>query len=335
MSAMPQRDSIPYTQFEQLREAREILRTEADALQAVSHRLDVTFCDAVNLIRNCRGRVVVCGMGKAGLIGQKITATLSSTGTRAQYLHPADAVHGDLGAVHPDDVLLILSNSGETEEIVRLIPMIRRCGNPIIALTGREQSTLSQGADVVICLGRLREVGFGLAPTTSTTAMLAVGDALAMVTSRSKGFTPQQFALYHPAGSLGQKVRTVREVMRTDQQLRIASEKLTVREVFSGKCKSGRRTGAVMLIDPSGVLTGLFTDSDLAKLLENRRDHQLDRPIHEVMTRDPFTIGLETLLVEAVELLSTHHLSELPVVDSSGSPAGLLDITDVIALTTN
>jgi arabinose-5-phosphate isomerase len=332
MSALPQRESVPFTQFEQLREAREILRHEADALQAVSHRLDTTFCEAVALLQKCRGRVLVFGMGKAGLIGRKIAATMCSTGTRAQFLHPADAVHGDLGAMHPDDVVLVLSNSGETDEIVRLLPMIRRFGNPIIALTGREQSTLSRGADVTICLGRLREVGFGLAPTTSTTAMLAVGDALSLVACRLNGFTPHEFALYHPAGSLGQKIRSVREVMRTDRQLRLASEAETVREVFSGIRKPGRRTGAVMLLNDDGALSGLFTDSDLAKLLENRRDTQLDRPICEVMTRDPFTIQPDALLAEAVELFSTHHLSELPVVNEARCPVGMLDITDVIAL---
>lgn len=331
MSALPQRESVPFSQFEQLREAREILRQEADALQAVSHRLDGAFCEAVEILQRCRGCVIVTGMGKAGLIGQKIAATLSSTGTRAHFLHPADAVHGDLGSIHSDDVLLVLSNSGETEEICRLLPLLRRCGNPVIALTGREQSTLSQQADVTIALGRIREVGFGLAPTTSTTVMLAVGDALAMVTSRLKGFTPQQFALFHPGGNLGQKLRAVRQVMRTDNLLRIAADTKTVREVFSGLAKTGRRTGAVMLIDAAGCLSGLFTDSDLAKLLENRRDNQIDRPISEVMTRKPFTIGPDALLMEAVEMMSSHHLSELPVLEE-GQPVGILDITDVIGL---
>lgn len=331
MSALPQRESIPFSQFEQLREAREILRLEADALQAVSHRLDGEFCAAVELLHACRGCVIVTGMGKAGLIGQKIAATLSSTGTRAHFLHPADAMHGDLGAIHQDDVILVLSNSGETEEISRLLPLIRRCGNPVIALTGREQSTLSQNADVTITLGRLREVGFGLAPTTSTTVMLAVGDALALVTSRLKGFTAQQFALFHPGGSLGQKLQTVRQVMRTGNLLRIASETTTVRDVFSGLAKGTRRTGAVMLVDHTGQLSGLFTDSDLARLLENRRDSQIDRPICEVMTRDPYTIGPQALLMEGVEIMSAHHLSELPVLEDQ-RPVGILDITDLIGL---
>lgn len=331
MSALPQRQSVPFSQFEQLREARDILRQEADALQAVSHRLDTSFCEAVELLQKCRGCVIVSGMGKAGLIGQKIAATLSSTGTRAHFLHPADAVHGDLGAIHPDDVLLILSNSGETEEICRLLPLLRRSGNPIVALTGREQSTLAQRADITISLGRTREVGLGLAPTTSTTVMLAMGDALALVTSRLKGFTPQQFALYHPGGNLGYKLQTVSEVMRTGDQLRIAADAATVREVFAGRAKSSRRTGAVMLVDPDGHLSGLFTDSDLAKLLEGRRDAQFDRPISEVMTRRPFTTGPQVLLMEAIEVMSQHHLSELPVLDEE-CPVGMLDITDLIGL---
>lgn len=332
MSALPQRQSVPFSQFEQLREAREILRQEADALQAVSHRLDASFCEAVELLQNCRGCIILTGMGKAGLIGQKIAATLSSTGTRAHFLHPADAIHGDLGCLHPDDVLLVLSHSGETEEICRLLPLVRRCGNQIIALTGKEQSTLAQQADVSITLGRMREVGFGLAPTTSTTVMLAVGDALALVTSRLKGFTPQQFALFHPGGNLGHKLQTVREVMRTGDQLRLASDAATVRDVFSGKPKAIRRTGAVMLVNSTGQLTGLFTDSDLARLLESRRDVQFDRPIGEVMTRKPFTIGPHALLMEAVDLMSQHHLSELPVLEDE-RPIGMLDITDVIGLT--
>lgn len=334
MSALPQRESIPFSQLEQLREAREILRHEADALQGASHRLDGAFCDAVELLQNCRGCIIVSGMGKAGLIGQKIAATLSSTGTRAHFLHPADAVHGDLGAIHPDDVLLILSNSGETEEISRLLPLLRRGGNPIIAMTSREQSTLAQQADVTIALGRAREVGLGLAPTTSTTVMLAIGDALALVTSRLKGFTSQQFALFHPGGSLGHKLRTVREVMRTGDQLRVARDSATVREVFSGRSSAARRTGAVILVNPAGQLTGLFTDSDLAKLLESRRDAQFDQPISEVMTRRPFTIDSRALLTEAVEIMSMHHLSELPVLEAE-CPIGMLDITDVIGLSGN
>lgn len=332
MSALPHRESISLSQFEPLREAREILRTEADALQAVSHRLDGSFCDAVRMIENCCGSVIVTGIGKAGLVGQKIAATLSSTGTRAHFLHPTDAVHGDLGMVHPDDVVLILSNSGETEEILRLLPLLRRAGNQMIAVTSREKSTLSQKVDISIILGRIKEIGLGLAPTTSTTVMLAVGDALALVVSRQKGFTAQQFAIYHPGGNLGFSLKKVSDVMRTGDQLRLAADVMTVRAVLSGNFKPGRRTGAVMLRDPQGHLSGLFTDSDLAKLLEGHRDIQLDRPIREVMTRNPYTAHPHQLLSESIEILSSNHLSELPVVDDNNFPVGLLDITDVLGL---
>lgn len=324
---------IPHSHVEQLRQAREVLRVEADALSEIAGRLDSRFCSAVELLFRCTGHVVVSGMGKAGLIGQKITATLSSTGARSIFLHPAEAVHGDLGCLHENDVLLALSHSGETEELCQLTPFVRRMGMPIVAITASETSTLGASADVVIELGRLREAGpHGLAPTTSTTAMLAIGDALALVVSRWKGFTPQQFAFFHPGGSLGHRFKRVDEVMRTAAELRIESEQATIRDVFRNLRKPGRRTGAVMLVDSQGRLSGLFTDSDLARLLEERREFQLDRPICEVMTTQPITIGPAAMLHEAVELLSQRKVSELPVVQEGGIPVGLIDITDVIGL---
>lgn len=324
---------VPYTPLEQLREARQILRDEAAAVDELSRRLDADFCTACQLLHDCAGSVIVTGMGKAGLIGQKIAATLSSTGTRAHVLHPAEAVHGDLGCLHKNDVLLALSHSGETEEISRLLPIVRRMRVPVIAITATHTSTLGRQADVVLRLGRVREVGpHGLAPSTSTTLMLALGDALALVVCRLRGFTPQQFALFHPAGSLGRQLQTVGEVMRPLPELRVAPHEQTVRQVFVGLSKPGRRTGAVMLTDSEGRLAGLFTDSDLARLLEQRREAQLDRPIAEVMTPRPLTIGPDALLREAVERLSQRKVSELPVVDADGRPVGLIDITDVIGL---
>jgi arabinose-5-phosphate isomerase len=272
-------------------------------------------------------------MGKAGLIGRKIAATLSSMGTPAQFLHPAEAVHGDVGCLRREDVLLALSNSGETDELCRLLPVVRRLAVPIVAITAADNSTLGSQADVVIRLGRLREAGpFGLAPTTSTTAMLAIGDALALGVSRLKGFTPQQFAVFHPGGSLGRQLATVGEVMRRGDQLRIARDDATIREVFVSLGHPGRRTGAVMLVDDAGRLSGLFTDSDLARLLEQHREFQLDHAIREVMTVRPVTIGPAAPLTEAVDVLSSRKISELPVVDEEHRPIGLIDITDVIAL---
>jgi arabinose-5-phosphate isomerase len=331
--AVPAERHIPWSHVEQLRHARDVLRSEAQAIEELSRRIDADFCAAVEILLRCRGRVVVTGMGKAGLIGRKVAATLSSTGTPAQFLHPAEAVHGDLGCLAAGDVLLALSNSGETEELCRLLPTVRRLDVRIVAITSLETSTLGSQADAVIRLGRLREAdAYGLAPTTSTTAMLALGDALALVVSRLKGFTPQQFAVFHPGGSLGRQLATVGEVMRQGDQLRLAPSDATIREVFVGLGKPGRRTGAVMLVDPDGRLCGLFTDSDLARLLELRREFELDRPIAEVMTARPLTIRPDAQLRDAVEVLSSRKISELPVVDDDDRPVGLIDITDVIGL---
>ena len=336
MSTLPESSEqsvIAFNEVAQLREGREIIRHEAQALLDLSRRLDTSFSAAVELLRHCAGAVVVTGMGKAGIVARKIVATLSSTGTRAFFLHPAEAVHGDLGCVRRDDVVLALSNSGETDEVCRLLPILRQIGAPLIAITSKESSRLGAAADITVALGHVREAGaYGLAPTASTTAMLALGDALALVVSEMKGFTRQQFALFHPAGSLGQALRSVREMMRKAADLRIASERATIREVFVTIRKPGRRTGAVMLVDEHERLSGLFTDSDLVRLLESRRENQFDRPICEVMVQHPLTIHPEAPLADAIHLLSTRRISELPVIDEEGKPIGLIDITDVIAL---
>jgi arabinose-5-phosphate isomerase len=331
--ASPLRALAPPTPFEQLQFAREILRVESAALEQVRTRLDGSFCRAVELLLGARGNVLVTGMGKAGLVGQKIAATLASTGTRAHFLHPAEAVHGDLGRIRSDDALLALSYSGETEEVVRLLPSLARLGVPLVALTSRERSTLARHAEAVISLGPLEEAcGLGLAPSTSTTAMLAVGDALALVISRQLGFGREDFAKVHPAGSLGRQLMRVAEIMRSGDALRIAPTDLSVREVFVAASRPGRRTGAIMLVDGEGVLKGLFTDSDLARLFETRPGESLDLPMADVMTCDPTTIGPDRLVGDAVRILEERRISELPVIDEAGRPIGLVDITDVISL---
>ncbi|MGE3809815.1 MAG: SIS domain-containing protein, partial [Gemmataceae bacterium] len=264
---------------------------------------------------------------------QKIAGTLNSTGTRAYVLDSTRAVHGDLGMVHPSDVALVLSLSGESEEIVRLLDPIKSLSLALIALTGRRESTLARHADVTIDLGPLEEVcPLGLAPSTSTTAMIAVGDALAFVLSRMRNFSHEDFARYHPAGSLGRKLVKVEAVMRHDRELRVAAATQTVREVFARVRLKGRRTGAVILLDDAGKLVGLFTDSDLARLFEQRQDAALDRPIREVMTASPLTVTVGTRVSDAVEIMRRCKISELPVVDAAGKPVGLLDITDMIGL---
>jgi arabinose-5-phosphate isomerase len=333
MSSVPLKQSIPFSQFDQLREAREIIRQEADALTGIAKNLDTRFCEAVELFEECRGRVIVTGIGKAGWIGQKLTATLNSTGTRAQFLHPAEAVHGDLGGIGPEDVVLVLSNSGETEEVARLLPLFQQFEVPVVALTRSPDSTLGKAADVVLELGRIQEAGeLGLAPSSTTTAMLAVGDALALVVSRSKGFTASDFGLFHPGGSLGKQLTPVRNVMRDGSELRIANREETIRCTLQRLRSTGRRTGALLAVEPDGTLAGIFTDSDLAKLLEQHRDEQLDQPLEQVMTRNPTTIRTDARLSDAVTLLTDRKISELPVVDEDGKLVGLIDITDVIGL---
>jgi arabinose-5-phosphate isomerase len=313
--------------------AREIVRAEGDALHLVANRLDQSFLDTVTLFYQCTGRIGVTGTGKSADVGQKIAGTLNSTGTRSYVLDATRAMHGDLGMVHPDDVILILSHSGESEEILRLLGPLRSLAKGLVAITGNGRSTLARQADVALVLGPLEEVcPLGLAPSTSTTAMIAVGDALAFVLSRMREFSREDFARYHPAGSLGRKLLKVEAVMRQGEELRLASAEDSVREVFARIRKRGRRTGAVMLTDADGRLSGLFTDSDLARLFEQRRNEALDRPIREVMTPKPITIPRGARVADAVEIMRLRKISELPVVDGEGRPVGLIDITDILSL---
>ncbi|HBO44503.1 MAG TPA: KpsF/GutQ family sugar-phosphate isomerase [Planctomycetaceae bacterium] len=325
--------SIGHRSFEILRLAREIIRLESRALADVAARLDRRFCDAVDCLYHCRGSVIVSGMGKAGLVGQKIMATLASTGTRAHCMHPAEAVHGDLGRVHRDDVVLLLSQSGETEEVTRLLPSLVELGVPIIAITARDDSTLGRAATVTIEMGALEEAGsLGLAPSTSTTVMLAVGDALALVTSQMRDFRREDFARFHPAGTLGLKLSKVQHVMRPLAACRMASDRQTVREVLTCVSKPGRRSGAVMLLDSAGRLSGIFTDSDLARLFEHHHEDQLDVAVREVMTPRPLTVAVGTLVADAVEIIARRKISELPVIDANGCPIGMIDITDIVGM---
>lgn len=317
--------------------ARQIVHAEAAALHAVADRLDGSFLQAVELLLPItgagRGRLAITGTGKSADIGQKLAGTLSSTGTRSYVLDATRAVHGDLGMLHPDDVALVLSHSGESEEIVRLLRPLRDLCRGIVGVTGSRTSTLARKADVALVYGPLEEVcPLGLAPSASTTAMLALGDALAFVLSRARDFSSEDFARFHPAGSLGKKLARVESAMRTGSELRLASADQTIREVFATARRSGRRTGAVMLVDAAGRLAGIFTDSDLARLIENRRDDALDRPVAEVMTRQPRTLAVGARVAEALELFERHKISELPVLDADGRPVGLLDITDLIGL---
>ena len=321
------------TEAEGLAFAREVLRIEAEALQRVRERLGGSIARAADLVYRCPGSVIVTGMGKAGLVGQKLAATLASTGTRAFPLHPAEAVHGDLGRIRADDVVLALSQSGETEEVLRILPALRRLGAILLAITERESSSLGQAAELCIALGPVEEAcPLGLAPSASTTVMMAVGDALALLVSKLRDFRAEDFALYHPAGSLGRKLARVEDVMRTGRQLRKAAPGQTVREVLVASAGPRRRTGAVLIEDEQNRLLGIFTDSDLARLFERRREADLDRPIGEVMTAHPVQVTVSAFLSEAVDAMKARKISELPVVDRGGRLVGLIDLTDLIGL---
>jgi arabinose-5-phosphate isomerase len=313
--------------------ARQVIRAEAAALEQVAQRLGDSFLRTIDLLYNCTGRVALTGTGKSADVARKIVGTLNSTGTRAYLLDATRAVHGDLGMIHPDDVVLALSHSGESEEIVRLLGPLHALAKALIGLTSNGNSTLARNADVALVIGPLEEIcPLGLAPSTSTTAMIAVGDALAFVLSRMHAFTRDDFARYHPAGNLGRRLLPVDAVMRRGAALRLADARETVREVFTRIRPGGRRTGAVMVTDDEGRLCGLFTDSDLARLFEQRRDQSIDKPIFEVMTRNPLTISQGKRITDAVEILCRHRISELPVINADRRPVGLLDITDVIGL---
>ena len=329
MSAVP----APVAGFDPVAFARRVLHAEADALHLVAGRLTESFGRVVDALDACRGRVAVVGVGKSADVGRKLVGTLNSTGTRSYLLDATRAVHGDLGMVHPDDVALLLSHSGESEELVRLLGPLRGLCGGLLAVTGNGGGSVARAADASVVYGPITEAcPLALAPSTSTTVMIAVGDALAFALSERRQFTPEQFARFHPAGSLGRKLATVEQHMRRGDELRLAPADATVRQVFATVRHHGRRTGAVMLLGADGTLAGLFTDSDLARLFETNADAAFDRPVREVMTRRPLTIRRTAKLSEAFDTLRSRKFSELPVLDEDGKPVGLLDITDLIGL---
>jgi arabinose-5-phosphate isomerase len=316
--------------FMDLAFAREVLESEARAIAALAARVDERFLDAVRLILKCKGRVVVTGMGKPGLIGQKISATLASTGTPSYALHPAEALHGDLGRVVKQDVVLVISNSGETDEIVRLLPLLKKIGAKVIGMTGKRESSLARHADVLLDIGPIEEAcPLGLAPTTSTTAMLALGDALALAVQKERQWTPEEYAFFHPGGSLGRRLLRVEEIMRKGAANPIIPQDRTVKEALFAITEA--RAGAISCVDKDGRLTGIFTDGDLRRHLATEPNVEAET-IANVMTRSPITIAPERLAAEAAQILRERRIDELPVVDGAGRPVGMIDIQDLLAV---
>lgn len=327
-------DRSPITPLERLRSIRHTVQAEAEAMLACAAQLSMSAVEAAEITAATGGCIVITGVGKAGLVGQKLVATLASTGSPAHFLHPCEAVHGDLGRVRSDDVVWALSNSGRSEEVVRIAPILKEQAASLIAITGSSDNPLAVSADVAVSLGSHNEAcPNGLAPTSSTAVMMAVGDAIAMLASQIRGFTSQDFARFHPGGALGRKLTTVSQVMRPLDQCRVATTDTSIRDSMVTASKAGRRTGAIMLVDSNGQLAGLFTDSDLARILEKRDEQSLDEPISTRMTSQPITVDAHCTIQEALAILSHHRISELPVIDGSLRPTGLIDITDLVAMT--
>jgi arabinose-5-phosphate isomerase len=314
-----------------LERAREVIRLEARTIAGLESWIGESFSRAVGLLVACPGKVVVTGMGKAGLIGQKISATLASTGTDSLFLHPAEALHGDLGRLRRGDVLLALSNSGETQEMKLVVPLARRIGAQVIALTGQPTSTLARLADCVLDIGRVDEAcPLGLAPTASTSAMLALGDALAMVALAERGFSREDYALNHPAGALGRKLMRVQEVMRRDAELPLVQSGAPLSSALRAMGSTPGKPGAALVVDAAGLLVGIFTDGDLRRLLDERGQLSRQDPIDDYMTRQPKCVGPDALLEEAERLLRERRVDQVPVVDADGRPVGLLDVQDLL-----
>ena len=312
--------------------ALETLKIETEALERLSARIDDEFEAAAQAILACKGRVIVSGIGKSGHVGQKIAASLASTGTPSFFMHPAEAFHGDLGMVTQNDIVLAISNSGETNEMINILPVIRRIGAKIIALCGRRDSTLGKNADYFIDAGVEKEAcPLGLAPTASTTAALAMGDALAMALLAARNFTEQDFAVFHPGGSLGRKLLlTVENVMRSGEDNPIIEAGRTAKEALFIMTSTG--VGATSVVDAEGKFIGLVTDGDVRRCLAKGPEF-LNEPVEHFMTRNPETITKDKLAASALSLMEKHQprpITVLPVVDENHVPLGIVHLTDLL-----
>jgi arabinose-5-phosphate isomerase len=316
-----------------IEQAKKVLRIEADAIARLIDRLDENFDRAVDLIMNCKGRVVVTGMGKSGHIANKIAATLASTGTPALFLHPAEGIHGDLGMVTKGDLVIALSNSGETEELSRMLPSLKRIGIRIIALTGNVDSTLARNSDVVIYVGVKEEAcPLGLAPTASTTATLAMGDALAVVLLNRKGFREEDFACFHPGGSLGKRLLLrVRDIMHTGDAVPKVSVDTLIKDAIYEI--SSKKMGVTAVLDPAGKLLGVISDGDLRRWMERTEktgENLLSKKAREIMTKDPKVIAKDALAAEAMAIMENSSITCLMIVDADRRPEGVIHLHDLL-----
>lgn len=315
-----------------LEQARQVLRMEAEAVLEQVERIDEHFKAAVEMIMACPGRTVITGMGKSGIIGRKMAATLASTGTPSFYLHPAEGIHGDLGMVTEGDVVIALSNSGETGEVLHILPSLRRIGAKLIAMVGNPNSTLAKNSDIVLNVGVTREAcPLGLAPTSSTTAALAYGDALALALLSKRKFTASQFAVFHPGGSLGRKLLlTVEDIMHSGTENPLVKADISVQDALFVITDKG--LGAVSVVDDDNKMLGVLTDGDIRRGL-SKGVNFLKRPVTELMTASPKTITKEKLAAQALHIMESNRpkpITVLPVVDAENHVIGLLHMTDLV-----
>jgi len=308
---------------------REVLKTEGEAVLAMIPRLGKEFQEAVEILYCCRGRIIVTGLGKTGIIARKLSATLASTGSPSLTLHPVEALHGDLGIVGQDDVVVMISHSGESEEIKNLIPFIKRMGVPLISITGNPDSTLASYSDVALNASVEREAcPLNLAPTSSTTAALAIGDAMAVALIEKRNFKPVDFARLHPGGSLGKRLLlTVADLMRKGDENPVVGEDAQVKEVILRITTA--HAGAASVVNREGRLTGFFTDGDLRRHIE-AHPNILELPVGSVMTANPLVVEEKQLAVEALKILGGRKVDELPVINQAGEPVGMLDVQDLL-----
>jgi arabinose-5-phosphate isomerase len=315
--------------------ARQVIDVEAAAVARMREVIDDAFQSAVNLIVECRGSLLLSGMGKAGHVARKLSATFASTGTPSHFLSAADAMHGDVGAVREGDVVMLLSASGETDEILRLLSIVKKLSHPVVAVCATRNSSLGRFADVTLATGKIEEAcPLKLAPSASTTAMLALGDALALTVMKCRDFNADQFAVFHPAGQLGRKLIRVSEAMtfKAGENLPLASESLTVGQVLADASRIKRRSGAVVLVDETGRLSGIFSDGDLRRLVLRDPRGAMETPVAQVMTRNPKHIRFDALASEAIAVMRPLRIDELPVVDHDNRPIGMIDVQDLVVL---
>jgi arabinose-5-phosphate isomerase len=314
--------------------AKKVIAGEAEAIKGLVRIVDNNFARAAEMLYKCVGSCIVSGIGKAGIIARKISATLASTGTPSHFLHPAEAVHGDLGRLRKEDIVLVLSYGGETDEVIRLINMVKELEIPLIAITGEKDSTLSKHSDVVLCMGKLSEAcPLGVAPSVSTTCMLALGDALALTVMKARNFGVEEYVKFHPGGSLGTKLMTVGQSMmfRPGEKLPIASTTDTIETVLKNT-SDVKRHGAVMIVDGKGKLAGIITDGDFRRLLTKEGAKGFKLRTADVMTKNCKRVRVDALAAEATAIFHKFRIDELPVIDADDKPVGLIDVQDIVTI---